>query len=347
MRSFAHCTLSLCLVALIAAGCSKQTAPAPTAGNSAQAGPAAGEKKLVIGVMPKLVGIDYFNACEQGAREAGKELGVEVIYDGPATNDVTKQAQMVETWVTKKFDAIAIAPNDPDAIGVALDKARKRGIKVITWDADAVAGARDFFVNQAANSAVASSLMDLMAKEVGPEAKYIIVTGSLTAANQNIWMAEMEKYRAATYPGMTNLSATPKASEEDSALATTLTLECLKTYPDLQGIFAITSTGLPGAAEAIRKAGASDRIFLTGLATPKQMRSYVKDGTVRKFVLWNPVDLGYLSVYAAVATVRGELKPGDTSFKAGRLGEVKIEGDQILLGDPLVFDINNIDNYNF
>jgi ABC-type sugar transport system substrate-binding protein len=341
----------ICAVALFSAGCSKQSTPAQTGGQGAPAGgqgaAAAGDKKLVIGVMPKLVGIDYFNACEQGAREAGRELGVEVVYDGPATNDVTKQAQMVETWVTKKYDAIAIAPNDPDAIGVALDKARKRGIKVITWDADAVAGARDFFVNQAANSAVASSLMDLMAKEVGPEAKYIIVTGSLTAANQNIWMAEMEKYRAATYPGMTNLSATPKASEEDSALATTLTLECLKTYPDLQGIFAITSTGLPGAAEAIRKAGAADRIFLTGLATPKQMRSYVKDGTVRKFVLWSPVDLGYLSVYAAVAAVRGELKPGDASFNAGRLGTVQIEGDQILLGDPLVFDINNIDNYNF
>ena len=32
-------------------------------------------QKIRIGMMPKLVGIDYFNACEQGARAAAAELG--------------------------------------------------------------------------------------------------------------------------------------------------------------------------------------------------------------------------------------------------------------------------------
>lgn len=310
-------------------------------------GAPAQEKKLVIGVMPKLKGIDYFNATEKGAKKAAEELGVEVVFDGPSTNDVTQQSKMVETWITKKYDAIAIAPNDPDAIGVALKKARKRGVKVVTWDADAKADARDFFVNQAAADAVAKSLVDLMAQQVSPEAKYIIVTGSLTAANQNIWMAEMEKYRAATYPKMTNLSATPKASEEDQALATQVTIDSLKAYPDLQGIFAITSVALPGAAEALRKAGVANKVFLTGLATPKAMSQYVKDDTCRKFVLWNPEDLGYLAVQAAVASVRGTLKAGAADFEAGHLGKVQLKGDEILLGTPLVFDKANIDQFNF
>lgn len=305
------------------------------------------EKKLVIGVMPKLKGIDYFNATETGAKRAAEELGVEVVFDGPAVNDVTQQSKMVETWITKKYDAIAIAPNDPDAIGVALKKARKRGMKVVTWDADSKADARDFFVNQAAPDAVAKSLMDLMAQNVGPEAKYIIVTGSLTAANQNIWMAEMEKYRQAAYPKMLNLSATPKASEEDQAMATQVTTDSLKAYPDLQGIFAITSVALPGAAEALRKAGAAEKIFLTGLATPKAMNPYVKDNTCRKFVLWNPEDLGYLAVHAAVASVKGTLAPGAAEFAAGKLGNVQVKGDEILLGAPLVFDKDNIDQFKF
>lgn len=316
------------------------------AGLLAPAAPAQ-EKKLVIGVMPKLKGIDYFNATEKGALRAAEELGVEVVFDGPSVNDVTQQSKMVETWITKKYDAIAIAPNDPDAIGVALKKARKRGLKVVTWDADAKADSRDFFVNQAAPDAVAKSLVDLMAQQVGPEAKYIIVTGSLTAANQNIWMAEMEKYRQATYPKMTNLSATPKASEEDQALATQVTTDSLKAYPDLQGIFAITSVALPGAAEALRKANVADKIFLTGLATPKAMSPYVKDNTCRKFVLWNPEDLGYLAVHAAVASVRGTLAAGAADFEAGKLGKVQLKGDEILLGAPLVFDKDNIDQFNF
>ena len=307
----------------------------------------AGKKNLKIGVMPKLIGIDFFNATEVGAKKAGQELGVTVDFDGPVTSDVTLQAQMIETWIAKKYDAIAIAPNDKEAIAPALEKARKRGIKVISWDADAKESARDFFVNQCSSESVAKSLMDVMAKGAGPNAKYIIVTGTLTADNQNRWMAEMEKYRKAAYPNMINLSETPKSPGEDQAMATQVTLDCLKAYPDLQGIFAITSVALPGAAEALRKAGAANKVFLTGLATPKMMKEYVMDGTLKRFVLWNPVDLGYLAVHAAVATARGELKPGATTFKAGHLNEVKVNGSEIVLGDPLIFDKDNIGQFNF
>src|SRR3990172_9573661 len=94
-------------------------------------------KDLKIGVMPKLIGIEYFNACEKGAKEAAKELGINLIFDGPDTSDVSRQTAIVETWIARKFDVIAIAPNDPDAIAPALRKARQRGVKVITWDADA------------------------------------------------------------------------------------------------------------------------------------------------------------------------------------------------------------------
>ena len=305
------------------------------------------EKVLTVGVMPKLIGIPFFNATERGALEAGKELGVNVVFDGPVTNDVQKQIQMIETWIEKKFDAIAVAPNDPDVVAPVFEKARQRGVKVIAWDADAEKAARDFFVNQCTAESVARALMDVMAQGAGEDAGYVIMTGSLTAANQNIWMREMEKYRQEKYPKLTNLSATPKASEEDQALATQVAGDCLKAYPNLKGMFAITSVALPGAAEALRKAGAADRVFLTGLATPNTMKEYVRDGTVKRFVLWNPVDLGYLAVHVAVAAAKGGLQPDATTFKAGRLGEVKLIGDQVILGDPIIFDQSNIAQYDF
>lgn len=338
-----------CAVVLAGCGPSQQppssqetgVAPSPVAAEVAEA------KPLRIGVMPKLIGIDYFNASERGAKEAAKELGVVMDYNGPVSNDVQQQVQMIETWIAKSYDAICVAPNDPDAIAPVLLKARKRGIKVLSWDADARRDARDFFCNQATYEDIAKALMDVMAQGAGPDARYLILTGSLTAANQNIWMEEMEKYRRGAYPEMTNLSATPKVTEESQELATRVGLDCLKAYPELQGIFAITSQALPGAAEAIRKAGASERVFLTGLSTANMMREYIKDGTLKKFVLWNPVDLGYLAVRAAAACVRGELEPGAATFHAGRLGEVEIKGDEIILGPPIIFDINNIDNFDF
>ena len=69
--------------------------------------------------------------------------------------------------------------------------------------------------------------------------------------------------------------------------------------------------------------------------------------TVKRFVLWSAVDLGYLAAHAAAAVVRGDLKPGDTTFNAGRLGEVNIADSEIILGDPTVFNTENIDAYDF
>lgn len=335
------------LAAVLAGGLAACGGSAPAPGGADGAAAPQADKKLVIGVMPKLVGIDYFNATEKGARKAAEELGVTVDFNGPADPDVTKQAQLVETWITRRYDAIAIAPNDPDAISIALGKARARGIKVLTWDTDAQPASRDWFVNQASSEAIARTLVDLMAEGAGADARYLMVIGTLTAANQNAWMRLANAYAAETYPEMANLSPTPKGTEEDQALATQVAIDSLKAYPDMNGMFALTSVALPGAAEGLRKSGAADRVFLTGLSTPKTMREYVKDGTVRKFALWNPEDLGYLAVYAAVAAVRGELAPGAAAFSAGHVGGVAVTGSEILLGDPLVFHAGNIDDFDF
>jgi len=336
--------LSLLLLVIVTAAACNSGEPGASDGAD---GSAADTGALKVGVMPKLIGIPFFNAAQLGAEEAGEELGVDFTYDGPVTSDVTKQAQMVDSWLARRYDAIAVAPNDPDAIASVLDRAKRRGVKVVTWDADSKAEVRDFFVNQCTAESVARTLMDVMVEGIGPDGKYIIITGSLTAANQNIWMEEMEKYRQERYPDLVNLSPTPKAPGEDKAMATQVTIDSLKAYPDLDGIFAITSVALPGAAEALRKTDSADRVFLTGLATPNDMREYVKDGTVKKFVLWDVVNLGYLTTHVAVAAANGDLAPGATSFSAGRLGEVEVVGDEVILGEPLVFDIDNIDDYDF
>jgi rhamnose transport system substrate-binding protein len=301
---------------------------------------------LRVGIMPKLIGIEYFNACEAGAREAAKELGIEVIFDGPTTDSHDGQVKMLDTWIAKKFDVIAIAPNDPEAMKPTIEKARGRGIHVLTFDADATNSEREYFVNQATYEAVAKSMIDIMHEAIGDEGRYVILTGNLTAANQNIWMEKMGEYRKATYPKMVDLSeGRPYATKEDSAIAKQVAGDVLDSVQGLQGMFAITSVALPGAAEALRDKKMADKVFLTGLATPNVMKEYVKDGTVGKFALWSPVDLGYLTVHAARLLREGKLQEG--AIKAGRLGDIEVRGREVLLGPPMVFTKDNIDQFDF
>src|SRR5947209_4396926 len=72
--------------------------------------------KLKIAIVPKLVGIPYFNASEKGAKQAAEKLGVDLIYTGPTEPDAAQQVQVIEDLISKKVDVIAVAPNDPAAL---------------------------------------------------------------------------------------------------------------------------------------------------------------------------------------------------------------------------------------
>jgi rhamnose transport system substrate-binding protein len=300
-------------------------------------------KPLTIGLMPKVIGIDYFNAVEVGAKEATKELGTKLVYEGPLSDDVARQAEMIDGWIARKFDVIAVSPNDPNALAPSLRKATSRGIKVVTYDSDSSADSRMYFVNQATAESIANALVDYMAGKTGEAGEFAIITGSLTMANQNTWMEFMHKRIADKYPQMNIVTVQP--SGVDQQVAFQVTQDLLKAHPHVKGIFAITSVALPGAAEAIKQSGVAGRIVLTGLSTPSSMRKYVDDGTVEAFFLWNPVDLGYATMYVAKAvSTSADLGP---TLSAGRLGDLEVSGTEVLLGPPMQFTKDNIAQFTF
>src|SRR4029450_493176 len=138
----------------------------------------------------------YFISCRAGAEEAARELGVELIWDGPTSLDAARQNELIENWITRKVDAIAVAVENRGGISSVLRKARARGIKVLTWDADADPDARDFFVNQATPEGIANTLTDEAAPLLGGKGKFAIITASLTAANMITWQEAIEAERA-------------------------------------------------------------------------------------------------------------------------------------------------------
>ncbi len=97
-------------------------------------------KAFRMGMMPKITGIAYFNACEKGAKEAAAELGIDLVWDGPDKDDVREQIRMLDQWITEGYDCIAVAANHPKQIADVLERARAKGIAVLTFDADADGG---------------------------------------------------------------------------------------------------------------------------------------------------------------------------------------------------------------
>jgi ABC-type sugar transport system substrate-binding protein len=302
-------------------------------------------KKTTIALMPKSKGNAYLVSVKKGADKAAKELNVDLIFDGPTDPDPAKQNEIIENWIALGVDGIAAACENKEGISTALRKAKAKGIKVITYDADAMPDAREFFVNQATPEGIGYTLMDDAARLCNDQGEFAIITASLTAGNMIEWQKHIENRRASQHPNMKMVALRPCDDLKDKAQSEATAL--LGAYPNLKLIMAICSPAVPGAAEAVKQAGKTGTVKVIGLGLPNENRRYVKEGVTDSVMLWNTEDLGYLTVRAAHDLVTGDLKPGATSYNAGYLGTKEVKGDNILLGKPFIFNKDNIDQFDF
>jgi ABC-type sugar transport system substrate-binding protein len=299
---------------------------------------------LTVAMMPKNKGNPYFASCRVGAEAAAKELNVRLLWDGPTETDPARQNEVVDAWITRGVDVIAVSVENKEALSTVLRKARSRGIKVITWDADAEPDARDYFVNQATPRGIAETLAGHTARLLDGRGEFGVITASLTAANQNEWLRQLRAVLAERYPDLKLVDVRPSDDDRRRAFEETQTM--LKVHPGVRVIMAIASPAVPGAAEAVKQSGRTD-VRVTGLGLPGDAKPYLKDGVLDSAVLWNTEDLGFLTMYTAHALATGALKPGVTSLSAGRLGARQVYGDQVILGTPFTFTKENVDQFKF
>ncbi|HWS63049.1 MAG TPA: substrate-binding domain-containing protein, partial [Steroidobacteraceae bacterium] len=279
---------------------------------------------------------------------AAKEIGnVKVTTDGPTEAKIDEQIKFIDNYITRGVDGILFAANDPVAITPVLKKALSKGIHVVGYDANSQPDARQWFINQAQFNGIAKAMVDAMAKEVGEDKGFAIVTSTFTTPNQARWIAEMSAYAAKCHPKLKWLETVE--AQEDNVLSFNQATTLINKYGDkLSGLFGMTSVATPASAEAVTKAALCGKLAVVGLATPNAMKPYVNGGCVKSVVLWNPVDLGYAATYVIRAVVDDKLKPDATTVDAGKLGKLNvINGSEILLGSPFIFNKDNIKDFDF
>ncbi len=125
---------------------------------------------------------------------------------------------------------------------------------------------------------------------------------------------------------------------------------CSRCIPNLKVIVAPTTVGIVAAAQVVRAAKLTGKVFVTGLGTPKGMQDYVKGGEAPEFALWNVTDLGYLAYAVAADLVNGTIKgtEGETFTVAGLNGDQPYtigKDSVVVLGPPFVFNKTNIDQF--
>ncbi|MGB3828763.1 MAG: rhamnose ABC transporter substrate-binding protein [Ornithinimicrobium sp.] len=305
-----------------------------------------GGEEVTVTFLPKNLGNPYFDTSSAGGKEAVEEFGGSFEEVGPQEATPDGQVQYINTAAQQGVSALVVSANDPTAIGSALNQARDTGTKVVTFDSDTDPEFRDVFVNQASPEGIAQAQVDLITEQIGDEGEIAILSASANATNQNTWIDLMKEDLAANHPDVELVEVVYGDDDDQASFDKTAAL--LQSHPDLAGIVSPTTVGIAAAARYLSDTASAD-VALTGLGTPNQLREYVEDGTIEAFALWNPADLGYLAAFTAEALVSGTIAgdEGDT-FEAGRLGEYTVGADSVvLLGDPFVFNADNIADFDF
>jgi len=284
--------LALGLMGIALAGCGGGTEEAASSGDA----------KYTIAVLPKGVGHQFWLTVRSGADAAGKELGANIVWNGPdKETEIAKQINIVQDMISRKVDAIVMAACDENALIDVLNQAMDAGIPVVTIDSGVKSDRPLSFIatdNVNAARMAADALAGLIG-EKGEVGVIPIVPGAATSEMREQGFKEGAK----KYPGMEIVSVLH--CESDAAKAMSVTEDMMTAHPNMVGIFAESEPGAVGAAQAIEAAGKAGQVKIVGFDASEEEIAALKRGTIQALVVQNPFNMGYLGVKAAIDAIEG------------------------------------------
>lgn len=352
---------ALACLALLAAACGDDDDDSASSSGSGSGSGSAGEAVTIEGgddmtsiLLPKCTGIAVFDQANDGAQEAADELGTsEPEFLGPSTcEDPTGQIETMTNAATQGVDAVMISNNAGEQIQSGVDAATDADVSVVSWDSPIPSGdGESLFVAQVdfdeTGTVMADMALDILGDEGGQMA---ILSASPDAANQNAWI---EAFNTALkddkYANLELVDTVYGNDDADESYNQALGL--IDSHPDLKLIMAPTTVGIAAAGKAMTDEGLCDKVKVSGLGLPAEMKAYTESGCAPEFALWSFVDLGYLTYYATYGIATGQFDAVEgQKFTAGRMGEYTIEKDptrdaglRIVMGPFTVYNADNID----
>jgi len=254
-----------------------------------------------IAFVPKGRAHVFWQSVHAGAIAAERENpGFTVIWNGPASEtDFEGEIQIVDAAINQHVDAICLAPIDKKVLVAVVERAAAQGIPVIIFDSPIDT---DKFVAQVATDNYAggqlgATRMAEILNGKGKIAEVAVQPGSAsTMAREQGFEDELGK-RASGIKlvdkqyGMADFGQSLKVAEN-----------MLTAAPDLNGMFASNESSTVGAARALKDRSG---VKLVGFDSSPQLIEALKSGTIDSLVVQDPFQMGYKSMVAAVAKLKG------------------------------------------
>ncbi len=251
----------------------------------------------------------FMNTLTQGYKDAGEKYGVKVL-TANTNNDIAKETELIQTYISQGVTGIAIAPLSADASIANLKEADSKGIKVaitnmsISDSAFLVGGfTSDDFSN---GKVVGENAATFIKEKLNGKAKVAIVDFDHQLPEQS--KARYGGFEEGLKAGGVEYEvvAHQSAHLQDTALAATA--DILTANPDVQVIYACNEGGTIGATMAVQQAGLAGKVFVFGYDGSDQTTSMIlaPDDILQGVVTQDPYNMGYKAVEALVKAIKGE-----------------------------------------
>jgi len=260
------------------------------------------EHKKVIAVIPKGNAHLFWQSVHAGAVLGSREAGVDIIWNGPATEtDYTGQLKVVDAMINRRVDAIALAPIDSKAMVGVVERATREGIPVIIFDSGIDT---DQFAAQVAtdNYHAGEMAAERMGKILDGKGKVAIVAVMPGAASTTAREKGFEDTIRNKYPRIQVVDKQYGMAEV--ALSLTKAENLLTGHPDLDGLFASNESSAVGAAQALRDR--KGKVKLVGFDSSPTLLEDLKSGVVDSLVVQDPFRMGQVAIQLAVDKLAGK-----------------------------------------
>ncbi|MBA2945563.1 substrate-binding domain-containing protein [Streptomyces himalayensis] len=251
---------------LLVAGCSQSSNASKDSGDSAASASAATAEKpapfskgtVKVALVRQSGAGDYFEQWGNGAKAQAKALGIDLtVYDAQADN--AKQATDLSAAINSGAQAIIVDHGFPATIQPEIDKAVKKGIKVVVYDVETT---NDKVVSTKQDDAsMASAVLDVMAKELGKDQKvgYVNVAGyAALDKRDSVWKKTTDTN------GWKQAFKVGKVTDSTATDNVPLVSAALTQHSDVTGIFAPYDELAKGTVLAVQNKKLADKVKVFG-----------------------------------------------------------------------------------
>ena len=262
-----------------------------------------GDRKKLIGVVPKATSHLFFLAVHAGVNQAAREGGVRIEWNGPnEETDFGRQIQIVDAMVTQHVDAMAISATDERALAAPVQRAIRAGIPVTIFDSGV--DVQDYVTFVATdNYGAGCTGARLLAEMLGNKGKIGMVMHKPGGTSTVLRERGFEETLKKEFPEMH--IAAQQYGMSDPAKSRAIAENILTAHPDLAGIFASSEASSLGAIQAITSRGLSGKTRLVTFDTSDSHVAALKAGTIDAMLVQDAFRLGHEAVRSLVDKLAG------------------------------------------